>query len=257
MSTAVLLAALKPKNSILSIKGILLIACAVVGLAGAITIWAVLDGANSTLSYWSGLMVLIPIFNLVAYIFGLPLIFAWTAVLFWVVGPQCVLTLDGVRRTSPKNNDLRAVMAGGIIEIIAAAASFFGVPSDGFNYSSIIDLIALGVVAVFDIVGGAILANINQHIFSTQVFICLCLFAIAIVFGSRGLMYATLAVNTILFATLLNGAFGGDSKSKAAFSISWIGVTITTIYAIICIAIFRLEPDKFGDTVVDTVKSAV
>jgi len=202
-------------------------------------------------------MVLIPILNLLAYFFGMPLIFAWMAVLFWVVGPQCVQTLDAARRTSPKNDDIRAVLGGGIVEIIAAAVSFFGVPSDGFHYTSIIDLIALAVIAVFDIIGGAILANLNQHIFATQVFICLCIFAVAICFGSRGLMYAALATNTILFATLLNGAFINDKKSRAAYSLSWIGVTLTTIYAVICVSIFRLEPDRFGDTPLDTVKAAV
>ena len=193
--------------------------------------------------------MLVVFINFAGYLLGIPLAFAWMAVLYWAVAGSCVEQLDALRRTSPKNDDIRAAMAGGILLITGSALSFLAVPSDGFGWSSIIDLIVLAVVAVFDIIGGAILANIRAHVLSTQIFVLLAIFAVAILFGSKSLMYTTVALSTLLFATLLSPTFGGGvpKKTRAAHVLAWIGVTISMVWGVISIAVLREEKDKFEE----------
>jgi hypothetical protein len=208
-----------------------------------------LNGGNSGVSYYSGLLLLIAILNLVGYILGYPLVFAWSAVIFWVCAPSLMEQADSLRRVQNKNDDQRAALAGIIILIIGSATSFFGVPSEGLNWNSIIDIFVLCIVAVCDIIGGAILANVNNHVQSAQVFIILCIFAIAIIFGSKSLMYAAMILATILWATLLPNAFNSNQAKKvtAGIVIAWIGQLITFCYGFFVIAVGRKEEDKFEE----------
>lgn len=198
------------------------------------------------MSWWSGLLVLLTILNFVAYLLGLPLTYALTATVFFAAAPSLMAFADGLRRT-PKNDDVRAAFAGTIILLIGSAISFLGVQSEGLHWSTIIDLIVLIVAAVLDIIGGAILANIGSTALSAQVYLILIIFAVAVVFGSKSLMYATMILSTLLWVALLPGAFGQSGKIAAAYVISWLGMFVSMIWSFTVIAVNRAEKDSFVD----------
>jgi len=243
---------LKPRNSILSLKGLTLIASCVIATAGAITLWATLDGDSTAISYASGILFLMAFINLAGFVWALPLAYALMAVLFFVTAPLLIDSSDQLRRLPNRNDDQRAAMAGMIILLFGAALSFCCIPTR-FNWYSWVDVFMVGVVAVFCIIGGVILANIVQRIYAAQVFIVLFIFYHAVLHGYRSLMYVSLVLSAILFVTLLPFAFptGQAKKVRVGFVIAWIGQLLTMLWAFICLAILRKEEDLFLAVPVD------
>jgi lysylphosphatidylglycerol synthetase-like protein (DUF2156 family) len=210
-----------------------------------------MDGQTSSIGYFSALLVIIAIFNFLGFLLGFPLVFAFTAACFWAAAPPLMDFANQLRialNNGARNNTNRAGLAGLILLFIGSILSFFCVPSERARLGLVLDIIVLCVVAVFDIIGGAILANLNLTSASAQVFIVLGIFAVAIIFGSKSLLYVSLVLSTILFTILLPGAFGGSDKSKAAYVIAWLGMLFTFVWCVIVIQIIRGENDQFDDT---------
>lgn len=238
------------KGEILSIKGIIGIVALFISLVGAITLWSVMGGATSSLGYFSALLLIIALFNFIGFLFGWPLIFAFSAACFWAAAPPLMDYANQLRiaiHNGQKSNANRAGLAGLTILFVGSALSFFCVPSERARLGLVLDIIVLCIVAVFDIIGGAILANLNISSTSAQVYIVLGIFAVAVIFGSKSMLYVSLVLSTILFTGLLPGAFGSSSKAKAAYVIAWIGMLITFVWCIYVIQIVRGETDQFED----------
>jgi len=241
-----------PKNSIASIKGILCIVAVVISLAGAITIWATQDGNNNTLTYWSAMLFVASVVNLVAYIFNASVAFAFTATIFFIGFSGLLANAELFRRAGLGNQsrDGKAVYAGTIVLLIGVTLSFAGLPFGAFGWATIIDLVVLGVVAIHDIIGGALFANINDANTSAQIFIVLAIFAIAILFASRTMMYTTLVLATIILMTVLPRGFGprGNStrrKEVAGAAITFAGMLVKSLWIIISVHFFRHDVDRF------------
>lgn len=237
---------LAPKNSLLSIKGICVIVGLVVAIVGAITLWSAMGGQKAPEGYNSGLLVIAAALNLVGFLCGLPILFAFTSVLFFACAPPLMATADGLRRAPTKNDDIRAGLAGIIILLIGVGITFAGVPSEG-RYSTIIEVFIVIAAAVFDIIGAGLLGNIGQITVAAQLLIILCIFAVATVFASKSLMYVTMVLSTLLFCSLLPNSFVGNANKKQTGGtvIAWIGMVISMVWSIIMIAIIRGEEDCF------------
>jgi len=186
------------------------------------------------------------IFNFVGFFVGLPLVFSVTATIFFAAAPGLMQTAQ-VLHNAPSTNDVRAALAGIIILLIGSGISFAGVPTEGIYLSSIVDVIVVVFAAVCDIIGAGILGNIGAVTLAAQVLIILVLFAVAVFFGSKSLMYATMILSTLLWVNLLPNSFGNSGKFSAAYIISWIGMTVSMFWSFVVIAVNRAEKDAFED----------
>jgi len=240
---------MRVRGEVSHIRGITCIIALVISIIGGITLWSVMDGVTSVLGYYSALLVIVALLNLVGYLMLWPLMFAISAALFWAAAPYLMDYSNSVRigLSVFANRTLRASLAGLIILFIGSAVSFFGVPTRHPKRSRVLDYIMLAVIAVFLIIGGALLADLGLVVNSAQVFIVLFFFIIAIIFGAKSLLYAALILGGILFTVLLPGAFpGATHKSRAAFILSWLGMLFMCGYIFHIIQIRYGEDDRFA-----------
>lgn len=197
----------------------------------------------------TGWLFVATVLNLIGYLLNWPSMFALTATIYYVAFSVMLAQGEAYRRTSPKNNSIRAAYAGIIIELIGAALSFFAVPFGGLAWGSILDVIMLIVVAVFDIIGAAIFANMNNTGTAAGIFVILAIFALGILFGARGLLYASCVLATVSFMTILPGAFNVDKsnsagrKQVAACVMTFIGMMLNAFWVVVTLHVFREDND--------------
>lgn len=215
--------------------------------------WAVNHGNNNSWTYYTGWLFVASVLNLVGYLLNMPAMFALTAAIYYVAFPILLASCEGIRAIphSQRSNEARADYGGSVVLLIGAALSFFGAPFGGLSWGSIIDIVMLVVVAVFDIIGAAIFANLGGpgSQFAAQIFVILAIFALGILFGSRGLLYAACVLATTFFMFILpNAGFGTNNnsttrKATAAATMSFIGMVITAFWVVISLHVFREDSD--------------
>lgn len=217
------------------------------------------------------------VLNLVGYICNIPAIFTWTAALFWTVAPTLFAFADSQRSTisdlTPFNStgsqrsELRADMAGLVFLFFGSIGSFFCAPMQAVEFNLGMDVIVLIVVAVFEIIGGALIGNcgwIAQHYGlgtasgyitdASALFIVLSFFGYAILMQSKALINASLILSAIMWCKFLPMAyvptanasfppvFGapevatGSPKESAGYVLAWIGLTITSLFCVFLLA---------------------
>lgn len=213
--------------------------------------WAVLNNIEGNFanipSWFSSILFLIAIVNLLGYLLAWPLMFCWSSAVFWVVCPTLYAFANSVRPFTPATaTDHRAALAGLVLLFIGSAASFGCAPTEGANLHIGVDIVVLSVVAVLYFVGGVIIGNVGAVNDCSALFIILFIFAYALIIGSKSLIYSTLILSTIMWCNFLPFSFPGfTSKQRAGYGIAWIGLTITVLYCIFIISIKRREDDMF------------
>lgn len=240
-------------------------------------IWAVQNKIYGTqlgyTGYPSTILFLVAVLNFIGYVWNMPAIFTWTAAMFWAVAPALFGGANNDRLllaswipspfTDTAHSWVQTEEAGYVILFFGSIVSFGCAPMQAPAFALGLDIILLIAVAVFDIIGGALIGNLGAEsakylggagvyvIYSSEVFIVLVFFAYAILMQSKALVNASLILSAIMWCTFLPIAYqptaqatwspsstgtpatADDSdKQTAGFTLAWIGLTLTVLFSV-------------------------